>query len=91
MAEAVGAAVDRSALLASNAAGDRPAGGEVDGGDRWRALLALGPSRLVAGRQHAPVEEAEKHTVRGVRKSIRRSEAGGHGGAYMHAHGARAL
>ena len=62
VAEAVGAAVDRRALLASNAAGDRPAGGEVDGGDRWRAPLALGPAGLVAGRRDAPVEMGQNGT-----------------------------
>ena len=60
--EAVEAAVDRHALLASNAAGDRPAGGEVDGGDRWRALLALGPAGHVAGRRDAPVEMGQNGT-----------------------------
>ena len=89
--EAVEAAVDRRALLASNAAGDRPAGGEVDGGDRWRALLALGPAGHVAGRRDAPVEMGQNGTKWDKMESTRRSEAGGHGGAYMHAHGARAL
>ena len=87
VAEAVGAAVDRHALLAINAAGDRPAGGEVDGEDRWRDLLALGPAGHVAGRRDAPVEMGQN----GTKWRARRSEAGGHGAAYMHAHGARAL
>ena len=62
VAEAVGAAVDRRALLAINAAGDRPAGGEVDGEDRWRDLLALGPAGHVAGRRDAPVEMGQNGT-----------------------------
>ena len=37
--------IDRRALLAANAAADRPAGGEVDGGDHWQDLLALGPAQ----------------------------------------------
>ena len=62
VAEAVGAAVDRRALLAINAAGDRPAGGEVDGGDCWRALLALGAAGRIAGRRDAPVEMGQNGT-----------------------------
>ena len=91
VAKAVKAAVDRRALLAANTAAGRPVGGEVDGGDHCRALLAPEPAGSVAGRRDTPAEEAGKHTVRGMRESIPRSEAGGQGGAYMHAHGARAL
>ena len=91
VAEAVRAAVDRRALLAINAAGDGPAGGEVDGGDCWRALLALGAAGHIAGRRDAPVAMGQNGTKWDKMESTRRSEAGGHGGGYMHAHGARAL
>ena len=46
----------RRALLAANAADDRPAGGGIDGGDLCRALLAPGLAGCVAGRRDAPVE-----------------------------------
>ena len=59
VAKAVEAAVDGRAFLAANTAAGRHAGGEVDGGDRWRALLALGPAGRVAGRRDAPVEETQ--------------------------------
>ena len=55
-AETVKMVVDRRALLAANAARDRPAGGEVDGGDHWQDLLALGPAGRVADGRDAPVE-----------------------------------
>ena len=48
--------VDRRALLAANAADDRPAGGEVDGGDHWLGLLPLGPAGRAGDGRDAPVE-----------------------------------
>ena len=47
---------DRRALLAANAADGRPAGGEADGGDHRRDLLALGPAGRIADGRDAPVE-----------------------------------
>ena len=89
--EAVEAVVGRCALLVINAANGGPAGEEVDGGDPWRGVLGLGVAGRVAGGRDAPVEGAEKQTVRGVRESIGRRDARGQGGACVHAHDARAL
>ena len=54
--ETIEKVVDRRALLAANDANGRLAGGEVDGGDHWRDLLALGPAGRVADGRDAPVE-----------------------------------
>ena len=89
--EAVEAAVDRRALLATYAATGHPAGVEVDGGIHWRAILGLGLAGRVTGRRDAPVEGARKYTVRAVCESVGRRDARGQGGGCVHAHGARAL
>ena len=88
---AVAAVVDRRALLVTNAAADRPAGAEVDGGDQWLDLAGLGQEERVAGRRDAPVEDGQTARKSGVRESISQREARGQGGAWVHAHGARAL
>ena len=88
---AVAAVVDRRALLVTNAAADRPAGAEVDGGDQWLDLAGLGQEERVAGRRDAPVEDGQTARKSGVRESISQCEARGQGRAWVHAHGARAL
>ena len=90
-ATAVEATVDRRALLVTSAAEDRPAGGEVDGGDHWRDLLDLGPPERVAGRRDAPVEVRQKWAKASQIGSVGRREARGQARGCMHAHGARAL
>ena len=55
-AETVKMVVYRRALLVAVAADGRPAGAEFDGGDHWRALVALGPAGRVADGRDAPVE-----------------------------------
>ena len=90
-AAAVEAVVGRRALLVTNAAVDRPAGGEVNGGDHWQPLLDLELGGRVAGRRDKPVEGAGKRAVRGVCDGVRRREARGQAEACVHAHGARVL
>ena len=89
--EAVEAVVDRRALLVTNAAAGHLVGAEIDGGDQWLGLAALGQVERVAGLRDAPVEDGQTARKSGVRESISQCEARGQGRAWVHAHGARAL
>ena len=77
--ETVETVVDRRALLATNAAADRPAGGEVDGGEHCRDLLALGP----AGRDADGETRLWRDTDETRQRKGGRSEGEGQGRAVM--------
>ena len=63
----------------------------LGGGDHWKGMPSLSHVELVVGYRSVVADGARKVSVRSVQKAVARSDARGHKGVYVHAHGARLL
>ena len=60
-------------------------------GDHWKGMPSLSHVELVVGYRSVVADGARKVSVCSVQKAVARSDARGHKGVYVHAHGARLL
>ena len=89
--EALDEVINRPALSATYTARHHAICVLLGGGDHLKGLPSLRHFRLVVGCRSVVAEGARKVSVRSVQKAVARSDARGHKGVYVHAHGGRLL
>ena len=89
--EALDEVINRPALSATYTARHHAICVLLGGGDHWKGLPSLSHVELVVGYRSVVADGARKVSVRSVQKAVARSDARGHKGVYVHAHGGRLL